>query len=449
MSLPLRSRVLLDCSSTRTCDFNSGIQRTVRSLCAHADGIRSLAVYGDADSHYYQAKSLWPTNDRTSWSHQLVKGRIGRCYRSAIGPACEVFPLNKLRKLILPSKGHCGIFKLPKLAIDQVQQVYVSMRSPAARIDINPNDILLLADASWQTPNWECIARARACGATVGNLIYDLIPLTHPEFFPQELVERFNNWFRQSIRSNDFFICISEHVAEQVREQLEKIGVDKSTANRICMSFRLGADLRSPSSAAISSPITQLFSVPVASRPHVVIGTVEPRKNHALVLDAFDSLWGSGVDERLCIIGRIGWNCDAIVNRIVSHPQFGKKLFMFNHANDADVNYVYRQAKSLVTASHNEGFGLPIVEALDVGQVVLASDIPVHREVGGEQVEYFSINAGCSELASRVLSLSRSRPACRLRTSSRILSWAESYQELMASVKELAQQSTIPIRIAA
>ena len=94
-------------------------------------------------------------------------------------------------------------------------------------------------------------------------------------------------------------------------------------------------------------------------------------------------------DASLCIVGRIGWLCEELVSRIVRHPQYNRSLFMFNDLSDAELEYCYQHAKGLIFPSHAEGFGLPVVEALQHGLHVLVSDIPIHREVGREFCTYF------------------------------------------------------------
>lgn len=76
---------------------------------------------------------------------------------------------------------------------------------------------------------------------------------------------------------------------------------------------------------------------------------------------------------------------------IIAHAEYGRKLYWFSDANDADLRLFYQRAQALVFPSFAEGFGMPLVEALYYGASVIASDIPVFREVGGAEVRYFSL----------------------------------------------------------
>ncbi len=122
---------------------------------------------------------------------------------------------------------------------------------------------------------------------------------------------------------------------------------------------------------------------------YLMVGMISPRKNHSLAIDAFDRLWSAGADVRLAIAGNYGWDCADLMDRIRRHPQFGRKLLWFKDVSDVELDYCYRHAAGLITASFAEGFNLPIVEALSKGCPVLASDLPVHREVGGGYAAYF------------------------------------------------------------
>src|SRR5262249_40144708 len=125
------------------------------------------------------------------------------------------------------------------------------------------------------------------------------------------------------------------------------------------------------------------FERPPVRKTYLMVGTVEPRKNHAHVLSAFEQLWSAGADVNLAIVGKYSWNSTEFKERLRRHPCFGNRLFWFEDVRDGELEYCYRHAAALITASYAEGFNLPIVEALRAGCPVLASDIPVHREVGG------------------------------------------------------------------
>ena len=109
-----------------------------------------------------------------------------------------------------------------------------------------------------------------------------------------------------------------------------------------------------------------------------------------------------GVDlEQECFLARIlqdaesdiaGLGAEEQIERIRQHPQLNQRLFMFNALTDKSLEYAYSNATALVFPSYVEGFGLPLVEAMQRGLPAMGSDIPVFREIGGPFMAYFDLD---------------------------------------------------------
>ncbi|EOX9051676.1 glycosyltransferase family 4 protein, partial [Pseudomonas aeruginosa] len=167
----------------------------------------------------------------------------------------------------------------------------------------------------------------------------------------------------------------------------------------------------------------------------LMVSTIEPRKNHGYLLDAFERAWAQGSQARLCIAGRIGWKCEALVERVRQHPELNKRLFMFNDLSDKSLEYAYSHAASLVFPSYVEGFGLPLVEAMQRGLPAMGSDIPVFREIGGEFMAYFDL-ADPQTLANLVTRFEATGefPAERPVGEWRWIGWHEASRQLIARI---------------
>jgi len=124
----------------------------------------------------------------------------------------------------------------------------------------------------------------------------------------------------------------------------------------------------------------------------LVVGSIEPRKNHTFILDAFERFWDAGGRGTLLIVGAHGWKNEAFLDRVKHHPKNGGELILLRSANDADLNFAYQNASALVIASQVEGFGLPIVESFQYGLPVLCSDIPVFREIADGKATFFDLS---------------------------------------------------------
>lgn len=165
-----------------------------------------------------------------------------------------------------------------------------------------------------------------------------------------------------------------------------------------------------------------------------MVGTVEPRKGHADALSAFEILWNRGSKLRLVICGKKGWMQDALLSRIQKHPLFGEKLFWFEGASDYTLDILYRNCTGVLVASEGEGFGLPLVEAGSIGKPILARDIPVFREVAGDNATYFSgdVNELSSSITRWVASIhDGSAPNSR---AIRCVNWQESARQFMSLI---------------
>ena len=122
----------------------------------------------------------------------------------------------------------------------------------------------------------------------------------------------------------------------------------------------------------------------------LVVSTIEPRKNHTRLLAAWEAI-KADIDPsiKLVVVGTLGWNCDAISKDFKSWIDRGQ-LFMLNAVPAPDLRTLYRHATATVCPSLGEGFDFSGVESMASGGVVLASDIPVHREVYDNASVYFN-----------------------------------------------------------
>lgn len=286
------------------------------------------------------------------------------------------------------------------------------------RVEPDRGDTLLLLDYTLSAKR--ALAPLRARGVRLTAVIYDLIPLTHPQF-----VQRPHDpaaWFDWVSRHADQVLGISRYVEGTLRERWPN---RRWTTSH----FLLGADFRAGPTPEPSPPLRSALDGPC----FLMVGTIEPRKGHAEVLEAFRLLWASGSPARLLIIGRIGWMVDDLVRAMHSSPELGRRLHVINNAGDGDLAAAYQGSVALIAASQVEGFGLPIIEALRAGLPVLAADIPVFREVGADAAEFFPIGQP-GLLAERIAAWVDSPPARLPNFPWR--SWDQSVADLLVQISQ-------------
>ena len=173
------------------------------------------------------------------------------------------------------------------------------------------------------------------------------------------------------------------------------------------------------------------------------VGTVEPRKNLALVIRALALLRASGVRRQFVVAGRLAWGAVEL-NRLLDEEQLRDAVVFTDHISDGELANFYRQAVFLVQPSVHEGFGLPVVEAMALGCPVLASDIPAHREVLGDAGMYFSTKdaLALAKGMARLLADDHARAAMRLRAlvRSEEFTWAETARRTLAVYRDAVAQ---------
>ncbi|WJN59457.1 glycosyltransferase family 1 protein [Pseudomonas sp. SO81] len=437
------SRLLFECTNVfRNPGVNSGIQRVVRNIVRQlepASGTVECVPVLFAHNRLYRVAQLTPGSEgRTlpakayAWLERLnqafwrLHGRYeGRWPMRRWHNARRVFFV-LWRLLGLPLTVALRALRL--LGYDPLQQ-------RAEPFEAQPGDQLVLLDSSWHSQHFAQIEGLKRRGVGVIAVIYDLIPVVRPEFFEERLRSVFNMWFDWVVHQADGYMSISQSVSEQVRDEItQRLGGD-AAAERWYGYFHLGSELDLRDEAG--APAAELVGLFESGRQvFLAVSTIEPRKNHAYLLDAFELAWAEGSQACLCIIGRVGWKCEALIKRIREHAEFGRRLFMFNDVDDNGLELAYSKAAALVFSSHAEGFGLPLVEAMQRGLPAMGSDLPVFREIGGEHMAYFSLDrpSDLAELVQRFES-SGQFPADKALSGWRWIDWRESAAQLIEGVE--------------
>jgi glycosyltransferase involved in cell wall biosynthesis len=276
----------------------------------------------------------------------------------------------------------------------------------------------------------------RAQGVTVQFVVYDLLPVQHPEWFPAEDGGHFREWLRTVFQVADSLVCISAATADAVREWLPTLAGARAV-QPVVRWFHLGADLPASLPSAGLTPAEQAWlERPMPERALLTVGTVEPRKGIATALAALEQLWARGDDVHWWIVGRAGWMVEALVERLRAHPEAGRRLHWFESASDELLQRLYRGASVLLMASEGEGFGLPLIEAAQYRLPLLVRDLPVFREVAGTHAAYFS--GDHDTLAQAISEWFRQRRHGRVPDSAELpwLDWSQSCAQLLGVVLE-------------
>ncbi len=216
-----------------------------------------------------------------------------------------------------------------------------------------------------------------ALGGRSVVMVHDTIPLDHPEWQRDGTVESFEARMTQVARGADLVIHTAQATRRVTERQFARLGrVPEAIV------AHLGISVPKPDQSAVPPELR-------LNRPYfVALGTIEPRKNHALLLDIWSELATEVVNEEmpdLYVVGARGWKNADVFARLDGGPPHVHEL---GPLSDGAVAALVEGARALLMPSLVEGFGLPPGEACALGCPVIASDLPVYREVFGNNLVY-------------------------------------------------------------
>ncbi|WP_198415304.1 glycosyltransferase family 4 protein [Sulfuriferula plumbiphila] len=207
-------------------------------------------------------------------------------------------------------------------------------------------------------------------------LVHDLIPITHPEYC------RAGEDARHISRMNNVLALASGVITNS-----------QATLGQLALFARHSGQAMPPSVAVLLAP--GMLAATAGARPmeapyFVILSTIEPRKNHWLLLQ----VWRRLVERlgaqapRLVVIGQRGWECENVVDLLERCAPLRGFVSEHSSCSDAELVTYLHHAQALLFPSFVEGYGMPLVEALALGVPVIASDLPVFREIAAGIPEY-------------------------------------------------------------
>lgn len=270
---------------------------------------------------------------------------------------------------------------------------------PAVSVKVERGDLFLALDlAAHLLPRHQAqVLGWKKSGVELHVLVYDLLPLLHPEWFNPKTTRNFERWIRWLAVYADSAICISEAVKAELRTWLSaRFGLSPGALP--ASSIMLGADIDASAPSRGLPANAEILLAHLRTTPAVLmVGTIEPRKGYDQALAAFEQLWAqSSLAPSLVLVGRTGWKTEALQERLRNHPEAGKRLFWPENVSDEFILQLYASCYGVLVASRAEGFGLPLIEAALHKKPVLARDLPVFREVGLYGVTFFDGEDGDS-----------------------------------------------------
>lgn len=304
--------------------------------------------------------------------------RICLAWTEHYAPQAQAVVIYRGRKAILPFRTSQALFKLltlPERAADDTRHFRRNLIRLIVRHSLHLHDRLDGRGRFWLNPGHTGLdAPGLAQWVTARNLrpihlIHDLIPITHPEFCRRGEDERHRLRMRCALKSAAGVITNSRHTLDDLGDFAAIEGLPLPPVQ-----------VAWPGTPALAAVRSESPSVPT----FVILGTIEGRKNHALLLEVWRMMLersGGLPVPRLVIVGRRGWQADEVFARLDGN-EFGDRVVEVGPLDDRRLAETLAGARALLFPSFAEGYGIPLVEALAAGVPVIASDLPVFREIG-------------------------------------------------------------------
>jgi len=347
-----RRYLYLDVSATARNDLKTGIERAARSL------LRELLL-SPPDGFHVVPVAL--CEERGRW-------RVRRAHR------------------YLASQDGFGL-------VDPYDEVVVPAKGDILfSLDLFPSGVISAARQGLYR-YW------RESGATVGFMIHDLLPISHPEFFPPRANETHQAWMAAIYESANVLVCISETVNRATDKWLRDFAGKSNFRTPRLVTSGHGSDISASSPTVGLPPGAHATLARLKARPtFLMVGTIEPRKGYLQVLSGFERLWCRGIDANLVIVGSEGWKAlveedrrtiPETMEKINKCSELERRFLWLESISDEYLERIYQASTCLLAASEGEGFGLPLIEAARHQLPIIARDINVFREVAGAAAFFF------------------------------------------------------------
>jgi len=220
----------------------------------------------------------------------------------------------------------------------------------------------------------------RRWGARPVVMVHDLIPISHPEYCRPAEYEAHHQRMRSAATLSAGIVANSQVTLDAFKTFCREDGVTAPPS---------AVALLAPGLAHLAQGL-RADARPIAEPYFVVLGTIEPRKNHWMLLQIWRDLCEKlgAATPKLVVIGQRGWECENVVDLLERCRPLRGIVVEKGRCTDAELVTYLHHATALLFPSFVEGYGMPLTEALSLGVPVIASDIAVFHEIAGDVPDY-------------------------------------------------------------
>ncbi len=246
-------------------------------------------------------------------------------------------------------------------------------------VTLHAGDTVLTAGYDWIRKSPAAVRRLKSeTGTRYVVTCYDMIPVLFPSFYRPDEVAGFQQYWREILPLADAVIAISRRTHDDLAAWARREQRPLPPTAVVPLASSIGdadADLEPALPAGLE-----------AGRYVLLVGTIEPRKGHGMMLDLWRQLLSRGVPQEtrmtLVFAGRRGWMTGPLLEQIAAAR--GARVLHLDEVWDARLERLYADCAFCVLPSTYEGFGLPVVEAFAHGKATIASTGGALPEVAGD-----------------------------------------------------------------
>ncbi len=265
--------------------------------------------------------------------------------------------------------------------------------------DLSPSDIQKAIDSG-------LYQSYKQKGAKIAFLVHDILPIQYPEFFADGQKQIHETYIKNISEISDIIITTTKTGKKELKNYLKQ---NNLTIPKI-KSIHLGT---TPNTHNLT-PNTYNLTPNTSETKFLIVGTIEPRKAHAQLIKAFDTIWHNTLPPNtynlapntplptLTIVGKKGWSVEQTIDMIETHPLLNKNLFYKSYVSDEELQQLYKESDCIIVPSYAEGFGLPLIEAASYSKPIIARDLEVFKEIMQDYPLYFKNTKDPQDIVDKI-----------------------------------------------
>ncbi|MDX2776412.1 glycosyltransferase family 1 protein [Streptomyces caniscabiei] len=343
-----------------------------------------------------------------------------------------VKPLKHLAKRVINKAGLSDVALVKKVQ----NNLALTEAKTYKQVTFKPGDVIFISWGEWWDENFlhTLEENAEKNELQIVPVIHDVLPFTLAPQFSGHSTESLMNYCRRVVPVSSLVLCVSQSTRDDLANWLEKQSIPLPKMEV----FRLGEDFEFAKAEKPDDPVFQKSGLK-GNDYLLTVGTIEARKNHALLYNVYKLAKARGIElPKLVIVGRRGWKTEQIYDFMTQDPEVKDKFVFLHNASDENLSWLYDHALFSVFPSFCEGWGMPIAESVARGVPCVCSNTTSMIEVAEGYVTHFTPSSTDECLEAIVAmqkpeNLEKWRKKC---ASYKQTTWDQSF----AQVKELMEE---------